>query len=151
MKITNEEILAVKALITKECNTVKFDTIDDLDNFIHSIIEDKILKPFAEKQNIDYANTPNDEIIDNYDTIIDLQCMTRDEIWVKLTTFKDFLFMQNEIGLSITETAKAIDVPYRTYYKYATGENSIPAAAMSCMKMLMFIKNNGMLNKWLLR
>lgn len=54
-----------------------------------------------------------------------------------------------KLGFTIAQMALALNVPYRSYYKWSTGEQKAPAAAHSAVEFLLFISERGLLDEWL--
>lgn len=55
----------------------------------------------------------------------------------------------SRLDVTITELADLLDIPYRTVYKWETGEREPPAAAVTAVKLLMFVEENNLKAKWI--
>lgn len=62
-------------------------------------------------------------------------------------TKEELISAQQILGFNATHTASALNIPYRTYYKWLTGEREMPAIADSAIKMLLFIHANGLMSE----
>ncbi|AZS56780.1 hypothetical protein [Pectobacterium parmentieri] len=62
-------------------------------------------------------------------------------------TKEELLAAQHSLGFNNTEMAIALNVPYRTYYKWVTGEREMPSIAYSAVKMLQVIHANGLMHE----
>lgn len=62
-------------------------------------------------------------------------------------TKEELISAQQSLGFNVTEMAAALNVPYRTYYKWASGERAAPAIAESAIRMLLIIHANGLIGE----
>lgn len=56
----------------------------------------------------------------------------------------------SHLNVTITELADLLNIPYRTVYKWETGERIPPAAAVTAVKLLIFIESHNLTNEWLI-
>ncbi|MEQ9830570.1 helix-turn-helix domain-containing protein [Pectobacterium versatile] len=62
-------------------------------------------------------------------------------------TKEELFAAQSSLGFNNTEMAQALGIPYRTYYKWVTGEQSQSAIANSAVKMLLIINRHGLMSE----
>lgn len=59
----------------------------------------------------------------------------------------ELITAQKTMGITNTQAAEALKIPYRTYYKWVTGERDMPAIAESAVKMLLIIHAHGLMHE----
>ncbi|KML64939.1 hypothetical protein SAMN05444147_1166 [Pectobacterium carotovorum] len=62
-------------------------------------------------------------------------------------TKEKLIAAQHSLGLNNKEMAAALNVPYRTYYKWVSGEQKQTAIANSAVKMLLIINKHGLMDE----
>lgn len=66
-------------------------------------------------------------------------------------TKEELLKAQKFLGKNATDMAIVAEIPYRTYYKWFTGENNISSSGETIINMLVFIHRHGLLEEWINR
>lgn len=62
-------------------------------------------------------------------------------------TKEELISAQTILGFNNTDMAAALNIPYRTYYKWVTGERETPSIAESAVRMLLIIHANGLMGE----
>lgn len=72
-------------------------------------------------------------------------------IFIEVERFKMNIIQiaASRLDVTITELADLLNIPYRTLYKWETGERVPPAAAVTAVKLLIFIESHNLMNEWL--
>lgn len=63
-------------------------------------------------------------------------------------TSSEILEARQELGLNIKTMARCLGVHRDTYGKWERGEQSAPAVAINHIKLLVWLKQLGFLNRW---
>ncbi|WP_264041289.1 hypothetical protein [Pectobacterium carotovorum] len=63
-------------------------------------------------------------------------------------TKEELIAAQQSLGFNHAEMATALNVPYRTYYKWVTGEREAPAIAETAISLLMFVASKNLMGEW---
>ncbi|MEQ9844603.1 hypothetical protein [Pectobacterium brasiliense] len=61
---------------------------------------------------------------------------------------EELISAQNVLGFNNTDMASALNIPYRTYYKWITGERDAPAVAETAVRLLLFVSENNLMKEW---
>lgn len=64
-------------------------------------------------------------------------------------TSKDLKALRKRLSMTQAEFVLFLDVPYRTYVKWESGENKITPIASTCFKMLAYLIDNGLLDDYI--
>lgn len=112
-----------------------------IDEFISDYYPDTLVSDITQ-EHIDYIqnyiNTDFDNSSDAFHARAEL-----------VKQYNEFNQAEDLLGLNVTQMAMALGIPYRTYYKWSTGEQKAPAVGHAALNMLLYINHIGMLENWL--
>ncbi|MFK8259695.1 helix-turn-helix domain-containing protein [Erwinia sp. AnSW2-5] len=55
----------------------------------------------------------------------------------------------NRLNTNTTGLAELLNIPYRTVYKWESGEREPPAAAIAAVKLVVFTQAHGLIDEWI--